>query len=689
LHAFEKHTGERGSDKARQVAFWLTFANVLYAQTVVSHIYFDPQLSRITLENFRDSIEFATLNDNLAIKATKSDEEHAVVWLLTSVSLAENAALVHNWLQKYPQHRSRIILICDHEIAQTGFSPLREEQISLHLPAAIPMIHLRRACESQLAALNAEYDRLNLQEKLANSYIEIRRLTTVGQALATERDFDRLIELVLNSAIELTSADGGSIYLSEKHDKGDKPSHIRFKKSAMQLDAGEFLLPIDKKSIAGYVALTVEPLLIDDVHNIPLDAGYAYNAEYDRAHNYYTKSMMVIPMKNHHEEVIGVIQLINRKRDGDVKLTFEQLKTDAIVSFTRKDYSLVSAMAGQAAVAIENNQLLQDIQNLFEGFVKASVTAIEQRDPTTSGHSFRVADYAVNIAQAVNRNTEPRFDSIRFTRNQLQELRYASLLHDFGKVGVREDVLVKAKKLYPQQLELIRWRFHFIKKDIETRLLQNSLAELKKSPQEKWPEIEARFQAELEKQELEAEEMFSAILSANEPTVLAAGSFEFLKKIAENKVRVASEDHVPFLSDKELVMLSIRKGTLDDRERQEIESHVTHTYNFLKQIPWTPNLRWVPEIAYGHHEKLNGGGYPLKRTEPQISLQTRMMTIADIYDALTAWDRPYKKAIPPEKAIDILSMEVKDGHVDPDLLKIFVDAKVFARIDELRAAETR
>lgn len=656
---------------------------------VVSHVYFDPTLSRITLESFREPVHFATLGDQLAIKAQKTDEEHAVIWLMASAGLTENAGLIANWLQKYPQHRSRIIVLCDHEISEKRYHPLHEDQISLYLPGSVSMAQVRKAVETQINALHAEYDRLNLQEKLANSYIEIRRLTTVGQALATERDFDRLIELVLNSAIELTSADGGSIYLSEKHGTNEKPTHIRFKKSAMQLDAGEFLLPIDKKSIAGYVALTVEPLLIDDVHNLPVDAGYTYNSEYDRAHNYYTKSMMVIPMKNHHEEVIGVIQLINRKRDGDVKLTLEELKGDAIVSFTRKDYSLVSAMAGQAAVAIENNQLLQDIQNLFEGFVKASVTAIEQRDPTTSGHSFRVADYAVNIALAVNRDTSSRFNAVRFTRNQIQELRYASLLHDFGKVGVREDVLVKAKKLYPQQLELIRWRFHYIRKEIESKLLAQCLSELKASPPEKWPELEAKFQIELEKQQHEAEEMFSAILSANEPTVLAAGSFEFLKKIADNKVALSKEHHVPWLSDQELVMLSIRKGTLDEKERQEIESHVTHTYNFLKQIPWTPNLRWVPEIAYGHHEKLNGGGYPLKRRDPEISLQTRMMTIADIYDALTAWDRPYKKAIPPEKAIDILGMEVKDGHVDPDLLKIFVDAKVFARIDELRGVEMR
>ena len=386
---------------------------------MIAHVYLDPALSRITLETFRDPVHFTTINDNLAIKTQDAEEEHAVIWLLTSSALTENAQLIHNWLQKYPQHRSRIVVLGDHEISESRFLPLSEEQIHLHLPQGIPMAQVRKACETQINALHAEYDRLNLQEKLANSYIEIRRLTAVGQALATERDFDRLIELVLNSAIELTSADGGSIYLSEKHGSTDKPTHIRFKKSAMQLDAGEFLLPIDKRSIAGYVALTVEPLLIDDVHNLPVDAGYTYNSEYDKAHNYYTKSMMVIPMKNHHEEVIGIIQLINRKRDPDRKLTLEELKGRAIMSFTRKDYSLVSAMAGQAAVAIENNQLLQDIQNLFEGFVKASVTAIEQRDPTTSGHSFRVADYAVNIAAAVNRDTSSRFNSVRFTRSTL------------------------------------------------------------------------------------------------------------------------------------------------------------------------------------------------------------------------------------------------------------------------------
>jgi HD-GYP domain-containing protein (c-di-GMP phosphodiesterase class II) len=655
---------------------------------VVSHIYFDPALSRITLETFRDPVHFAAIHDNLSIMPSHPDEEHAVIWLLSSAALTENAQRIYNWLQKYPQHRSRIIVLGDHELSELLFAPLKEEQINLYLPATMPMAQVRRACETQINALHAEYDRLQLQEKLANSYIEIRRLTTVGQALATERDFDRLIELVLNSAIELTAADGGSIYLAEKHGERDKPTHIRFKKSAMQLDADEFLLPIDKKSIAGYVALTGEPLLIDDVHNLPADAGYTYNSEYDKAHNYYTKSMMVIPMKNHHDEIIGIIQLINRKRDPDRQMTLEELKGDGVVSFTRKDYSLVSAMAGQAAVAIENNQLLQDIQKLFEGFVKASVTAIEQRDPTTSGHSFRVADYSVNIALAVNRDTSPRFRQIRFTRNQIQELRYASLLHDFGKVGVREDVLVKAKKLYPAQLELIRWRFHYIKKEIEARLLRECLAEMQNSPREKWAEIEAKYQAEQEKQQQEAEQMFSAILSANEPTVLEAGSFEFLKKIAERKLRLPSEEEHPWLTDKELVMLSIRKGTLDERERLEIESHVTHTYNFLRQIPWTPNLRWVPEIAYGHHEKLNGEGYPLKRRDAEISLQTRMMTIADIYDALTAWDRPYKKAIPPEKALDILQMEVKDGHIDADLLRIFIEAKIFARIDELRALST-
>ncbi|MCX7632784.1 MAG: GAF domain-containing protein, partial [Turneriella sp.] len=326
-----------------------------------SHIFFEPVLSRITIENFSEPVRFATIHDNLTIKPNAPDEEHAVVWLVTTAGLHEYAQLIHNWQQRYPQHRSRLIVVGDTELSAKLCAPLREDQIHLCLPAKTPMAHLRRACESQISALHAEYDRIQLQERLANSYIEIRRLTAVGQALATERDFDRLIELVLNSAIELTGADGGSLYLSEKHGEDDKPTHIRFKKSAMQLDADEFLLPINKKSIAGYVALTAEPLLIDDVHNLPPGVDYSYNSDYDKAHNYYTKSMMVIPMKNYREEVIGIIQLINRKRDPEAKLTLEDLKTDAIVPFTRKDYSLASALAGQAAVAIENNLLLQDI----------------------------------------------------------------------------------------------------------------------------------------------------------------------------------------------------------------------------------------------------------------------------------------------------------------------------------------
>ncbi|HRP69640.1 MAG TPA: GAF domain-containing protein [Turneriella sp.] len=569
---------------------------------MISHIYYESQFSRISLETFRDTIHFAAIENNLAIRQQQPDEEHAVVWLLSAKGLAEHSTFIANWLQKYPQHRARIIALIDHDITDGQFFPLRDEQVSLCLSSNMSMRQVSKAVEVQFNAIQAEFDRLNLQERLANSYIEIRRLTAVGQALATERDFDKLIELVLNSAIELTNADGGSIYLSEKH--GDSPivSHIRFKKSALQLDADEFLLPIDKTSIAGYVALTVEPLLIDDVHNLPKNADYKYNSEYDRAHKYYTKSMMVLPMKNHHDEVIGVIQLINRKRDADLKLSLEELKGNAVIPFTRKDYSIVSAMAGQAAVAIENNQLMRDIQNLFEGFVQASVIAIEQRDPTTSGHSFRVADYSVNIAQAVNRDVSTRFSEVRFSRNQIQELRYASLLHDFGKVGVREDVLVKAKKLYPEQLELIRWRFHYIRKDIESKLLASTMVKLKAAHPQEWPEIEALFQIELEKQLQEAEEMFSTILSANEPTVLAEGSFEFLKKIAERKIELTKEATMPFITNEELVMLSIRKGTLDENERKEIESHVTHTYNFLKQIPWTPNLRSVPEITYGHHE---------------------------------------------------------------------------------------
>ncbi|MCB1202148.1 MAG: GAF domain-containing protein, partial [Leptospiraceae bacterium] len=570
--------------------------------------------------------------------AQSTDGKNHRIWVLNKEHVLQNIQYFLKEIQRGSHLFSRLIIITEDDSVTEDFKPLPADLIFLILPPTTPEKLLLQAIDNAFTLMNLEFENMRLQSRLMMSHQDVRRLTDVGQALATERDFGKLIELILNKARELVSADGGSIYLSEKPPGGGNPTHIRFMRSALMLDAHEFLLPINRNSIAGYVALTGARLMIDDVYKIPESEPYSFNPEFDKTHNYYTKSMMIIPMLNHHNEVIGVIQLINRKKNFFKNLTVEEMKGDEVTSFSEKDYELLAAMAGQAAVAIENNALIKEIESLFEGFVKASVTAIESRDPTTSGHSFRVADYSVTTAMFVDGLRDGIFEGIKFSRQQIRELRYASLLHDFGKVGVREHVLVKAKKLYPADQNLIEWRFAYIKKSFEADLLARKMDEIRLADPATWIMIDKKYEKLMSKGMKEIEEMFLAIMAANEPTVLEEGSFDFLKKIAEKSINVPGIGKIPFLKENELLNLSIRKGTLNLAERKEIESHVTHTYNFLVQIPWTKDLGNVPEIAHGHHEKLNGKGYPLGINAPQITVQTRIMTIADIYDALTAWD---------------------------------------------------
>jgi HD-GYP domain-containing protein (c-di-GMP phosphodiesterase class II) len=316
---------------------------------------------------------------------------------------------------------------------------------------------------------------------------------------------------------------------------------------------------------------------------------------------------------------------------------------------------------------------------LFEGFVRAAVTAIETRDPATSGHSFRVANLTVALAEAVDRVDSGPYRGVRFSRDQMRELRYASLLHDFGKVGVREEVLVKAKKLYPSQLEVIKQRFGLLRRTLENESLKARMDYLLKHGHEKFQAAQKEFDARLATQLREVQEYAEAIVWANEPTVTPEGNFERLVDIANLHYEDLDGTKRPVLTMDEVQMLSIRQGSLDEEERLQIESHVLHTVSFLQQIPWTNELRNVPEIARGHHEKLNGTGYPYKLAAPEIPVQTRMMTISDIFDALAAADRPYKKAVSIDRALEILGTSVEDGELDPGLFEIFLSAKIFDR----------
>ena len=508
---------------------------------------------------------------------------------------------------------------------------------------------------------------------------EIAELTRIGVALGTERDLKGLLDLILTQARRITTSDAGSLYLVETGDQGQLRLRIRIAQTYSKPEAPfvEFTIPVDRSSLAGYTAVTGEPLVIDDAYFLPPDVEYTINRSFDERWGYRTKSMLVIPMKDHQEQVIGVLQLINRKRSAEAVLATPGDVDAQVVPYSKRTVELVTALAGQAAVSIENSRLYDEIEKLFEGFVKAAVHAIEQRDPTTFGHSGRVANMTVSLATVVDRAQEGSYRGVRFSREQLRELRYAGLLHDFGKVGVREQVLVKAKKLYPLQLDLIKQRYDFVRRTAEREFWRRRAEFLEQHGRSGYDDYLKRLEAELDHEVRNLDRFLGAVLDANEPTVLPAGQFEELLALARCTYQDPSGEPRPYLSDEEMRFLTIPKGSLDEGERLEIESHVTNTYRFLQQIPWTRELQHVPIIAYGHHEKLNGAGYPRRVTGEAIPIQTRMMTISDIYDALTAADRPYKAAVASVRALDIMAEEVRTGQLDQELFRLFVDGKVF------------
>lgn len=509
---------------------------------------------------------------------------------------------------------------------------------------------------------------------------KLKELNEIGKSLSSISDPFVLMNLILQKSRDLTNSDAGSICIV-KYNDDDKPIELSFSyfqndtlKQNLKVDLS---LPVSKKSLAGFVALTGEALKIDDAYEIPEDVDYAFNRNVDKSTGYRTKSLLVHPMVDNEHTILGVVQLINKKRTDYESLEDGGLNVDHIVDFSTDDVDLIHSLTSQAAICLKNTTLIQDIQNLFEGFVNASVTAIEQRDPTTSGHSFRVSLMTCELARILGQSTSGRWAGLSYSELELQEIRYSSLLHDFGKIGVREQVLVKAKKLYPHEMDIIRSRFEYILKSIETKNLLKKLEMVRKmgwdAASDHFPALDEELRHNIE----EIENIVYFIIQTNEPSILEEGNFKRLLDIAEKNYLDPYGQPKPYLTEREIEGLSVRKGSITSDERKEIESHVTHSFTFLSKIPWTSGLKQVPSIAYGHHEWLSGEGYPNQLTEDEILPQSKMMAIADIYDALTASDRPYKKAIPVEKAISILRMESDRSHLDPEMTEIFISEKVF------------
>ena len=557
---------------------------------------------------------------------------------------------------------------------------LSDDSVYLHLPenpsAQALLSAVKRAYQFLYQKMRAD----QLEKQLTERTKELQKVSEVGIALATVRDHPALLTMILSQARELARADAGSLYLlDEIEGQGDVLRWKLAQNDSLDVSFEEKVLPITRRSLAGYVAMTGETLVIDDAYDLPADAEYSINRSFDEENGYLTRSLLVLPMTNHAGDIIGVLQLINRKRPGAPPRLTAATVPDEVIAFDQETVDIMRALAGQAAVAVENNLLYKSIEHLFEGFVTAAVTAIEQRDPTTSGHSFRVADLTVELAKVVDHISDGKYRHINFSGDQLREIRYASLLHDFGKVGVREQILVKEKKLYPLQLDTIRARFDFVMKHIENEGAKRKIDYLLEFGRDGYDEFSARADAETREEIERLNKDFAFISQSNEPTVLPEGEFQYLQQLAGRHFEDIRGQRRLLLDPEEARILSIRKGNLDPMERGEIESHVTHTFNFLQKIPWTKDLVSVPTIAFAHHEKLNGRGYPRKLTADEIPIQSRMMTVSDIYDALTATDRPYKRAVTTERALDILRMEVGDGLLDSSLVDVFVESKVYER----------
>lgn len=601
----------------------------------------------------------------------------------------------------------RVIALADNRFKD----PRNDGAVYAFLPAVTPTAILERMVDNAVDHIQLLANRREITQKLQGATKEIHDLNQIGAALSAEHDTGKLLELILTKSREITNSDAGSLYLVEpaeeenaqtqvliaepgsgvepQVDKAAKLVHHRESKKRLRFKLAqndsvvipfrERVMEISESSVAGYVAKTGQAVNIEDAYHLPPDVPYSINRKFDEDSGYRTKSILAVPMRNQKDEIVGVLQLINSKRDFRVKLENLAVVTKQVVPYVERQRSIVESLASQAAVALENSQLYEAIQRLFEGFVRAAVIAIEARDPTTSGHSFRVANLTVALAEVADRAETGPFADLRFTRNEMKEIRYASLLHDFGKVGVREEVLVKARKLYPAQLDVIQQRFQFVKRSMQAEKLQSKLDYILEKGREEYLATLPKFDAELAEQLKLLDGHFETILKSNEPTVLPEGNFERLLDIAAHHFKDFGGEDKSLLTEDEVRLLSIRKGSLDDTERQQIESHVVHTFKFLQQIPWTKEIRSIPAIARGHHEKLNGLGYPFKLAAPEIPIQTRMMTISDIFDALSASDRPYKKAVSFERALEILGFAVKDGEVDPHLFELFKEGKVWER----------
>ncbi|MBF0125653.1 MAG: GAF domain-containing protein [Magnetococcales bacterium] len=504
----------------------------------------------------------------------------------------------------------------------------------------------------------------------------IERLNDIGIALSSERDVNRLLEVILLGAKELTNADAGTMYsVTERQTLKFEILRTDSLGIAMGGTTGIAInfpeLPLYKDGKPNLQMIAAFAALQDTTVNIP----DAYEAEgfdfsgtraFDQKTHYRSKSFLTVPLKNHENEIIGVLQLINAKN----------AKTREIMAFSPEYQKLAESLASQAAIALTNQKLINDLKALFESFIQAIASAIDDKSPYTGGHCHRVPVLAEMLGRAVNDTQDGSLQEIHFTDDQMYELKIASWLHDCGKVVTPTEVVDKGTKLETifDRIHLIDSRFEVLKRDLELRFLKKKIALMQSGATAGIAALETEFRNEIDS--IDADRVFVRETNIG-GEFMSSQRQDRVRAIAQRRFVDSNGQERPFLSANEVYNLNIPKGTITPEEREIINNHVVATNKMLEAIPFPKHLTRVPEIAGGHHEQMNGKGYPKGLTGDQMSIQARMVAIADVFEALTARDRPYKKGKPLSASLQILGFMMKDGHIDPDLFKLFIDKKIY------------
>ncbi len=513
--------------------------------------------------------------------------------------------------------------------------------------------------------------------------VRLEELNEIGISLSRQRDTPRLLEAILVAAKKITNADGGTLYRVDLEEKiacfeilrtdslgiamgGTTGSEIPFYPVRLYKPSGE----PNNTMVVAYSVLQDETVNIADAYAAE---GFDFSGtkSFDRKTGYRSQSFLTVPMKNHENNVIGVLQLINAK-DRD---------SGEIVSFSEADQQLTESLASQAAVALTNRQLIDQLENLFESFIGLINAAIDDKSPYTGGHCQRVPALTMMLAEAVNDTDEGPLAGFTMTDKDRYELKIAGLLHDCGKVTTPVHVVDKATKLQTiyDRVDLLNTRFEVVRRDAEIAMLQGKLAAPENRNGE-WQQAEQAYQ--LCQQRIAEDRAFLQFANIGSEK-MSAEDQDRVRRISESyRWRDVSGNDSDFLSEDELANLTIPSGTLTPAERQIINHHIDVTIQMLESLPWPNHLRNVPEYAGGHHERMDGKGYPRGLTRDQMSVQARVMAIADIFEALTAKDRPYKRGKTLSESLHILGKFRLNGHIDPDLFDVFIKQKVYARYAE-------